>query len=161
MIIIGIDPGLTGACAALGGSSGDFCGVFDLPVSRDNKRAWIDGAALFRLLDRYERHNCRVYIEAVHAMPKMGVAAMFSFGMGFGSIVGALQVMGFPIEFVPSHQWKKDLNLGRGSDKDAALNRARLLFPAAELHLKKHDGRAEALLIAHWAYLKYRKGSNT
>jgi hypothetical protein len=28
---------------------------------------------------------------------------------------------------------------------------ARSLYPEAPLHLQRHDGRAEALLVAHWA----------
>lgn len=30
-------------------------------------------------------------------------------------------------------------------------NKACLLYPSAELGLAKHHGRAEALLLAHWA----------
>jgi crossover junction endodeoxyribonuclease RuvC len=155
VIIIGIDPGLTGACALLGGSGGDMLGLFDLPVARDHKRTWIDGRELRLRLLPGEPYVCRTFVEAVHAMPKQGVSSAFQFGCGFGSIIGCLQTLGMPIEFVPPTQWKKDLNLAR--EKSAALDKARLLFPAAELHLKKHDGRAEALLIAHWGYLKYRK----
>jgi crossover junction endodeoxyribonuclease RuvC len=150
MIILGIDPGLSGALAML--ENGVMLGVYDLPVSRDNKRSWIDGSEL-RSIVLTRGGLRRAYIEAVHAMPKQGVTSSFSFGMGFGSIVGCLQAILTPIEFVPPTQWKKDLNLSR--DKDSSLNKARLLFPGADLRLKKHEGRAEALLIAHWAYTKY------
>jgi hypothetical protein len=40
---------------------------------------------------------------------------------------------------------------GQGKDKDAARFKAQALFPQIELHLKKHDGRADALLIAEFA----------
>jgi hypothetical protein len=45
--------------------------------------------------------------------------------------------------------WKR--SLGLTSDKRASLDRARLMFPSADLRLAKHDGRAEALLLAHYA----------
>jgi hypothetical protein len=37
------------------------------------------------------------------------------------------------------------------------LHKARLLFPLAELSLAKHDGRAEALLLAHYALNRKRE----
>jgi hypothetical protein len=51
--------------------------------------------------------------------------------------------MHIPIEFVSPVVWKRSYGLSK--DKHASLHRARLLFPTAELHLAKHDGRAEAL----------------
>jgi len=36
------------------------------------------------------------------------------------------------------------------ADKQASLDKVRLLYPSADLGLAKHDGRAEALLLAHW-----------
>jgi hypothetical protein len=39
--------------------------------------------------------------------------------------------------------------MGLSKDKDASLHKTRLLFPTAELHLARHDGRAEALPLAH------------
>jgi hypothetical protein len=146
---------LQGAIAQLN-YMGHYMGVWDLPVARDHKRSWIDGGMLADILANLAA-GADCYIEAVHAMPKQGVSSSFQFGTGYGSIIGCLQALRYRIEFVPPTQWKKDLNLGRGSDKDAALHRARQLFPTAPLSLKKHEGRAEALLIAHWAYLKYRK----
>ena len=47
--------------------------------------------------------------------------------------------------------------LGLTSDKRASLDRARLLFPSAELHLAKHDGRAEALLLAYYVQNRRRE----
>lgn len=44
--------------------------------------------------------------------------------------------------------WKRSYGLSK--DKHASLNKAQLMFPTAELHLAKNDGRAEALLIAEY-----------
>jgi crossover junction endodeoxyribonuclease RuvC len=82
-------------------------------------------------------------------MPHQGVASTFKFGVGFGSILGVLQALGLPLEFVTPAVWKGTFNLGK--DKGAALYKARLLYPSADLRLAKHDGRGEALLIGTWA----------
>lgn len=145
---LGIDPGLTGAVALLD-SEGQPQLVADLPVIRDHKLAWIDGAALqSMLLEALRGRPCRAIVERVSSSPQQGVASAFTFGIGFGSILATLQTLRLPIELITPNQWKKALGLK--NDKRESLNKARLLFPTAELHLAKHDGRAEALLLAHW-----------
>lgn len=147
---IGIDPGLTGALAHMDGFGG-LTGVEDLPVIRDGSTAWIDGQMLFMRLMHYcaAKEPNEVWIERVHAMPKQGVSSSFTFGVTFGSILGTLRAAACSIHFVSPQKWKKDLGLG--SEKSAALDKARILYPTADLELAKHHGRAEAILIAHWA----------
>ena len=69
--------------------------------------------------------------------------------LGFGSILSVLQTLRLPLELVTPAVWKR--GIGLSSDKRASLDKARLLFPTADLTLAKYDGRAEALLLAHWA----------
>jgi crossover junction endodeoxyribonuclease RuvC len=148
-IVIGVDPGMTGALAVLT-AAGDFECVLDLPVIHDRKLAWVDGGELqSMLLDAIRGRSARAVVERVSAMPRQGVSSSFAFGVGFGSILGLLQAMRISIEFVTPAAWKR--GLGLSADKHASLHRARLLFPTADLRLAKHDGRAEALLLAHWA----------
>ena len=85
-------------------------------------------------------------------MPGQGIASSFQFGVGFGSILSVLQALHVNIEFVTPAVWKK--SYGLGTDKHASLHKGRLLFPTADLHLAKHDGRAEALLIARYELTK-------
>ncbi len=159
-IIIGIDPGLTGAVGAIN-TQGEFVATWDLPVMRDQSLAWIDATQLraqfLKLRDILSPGaTIRFVVERVHAMPKQGVAGVFTFGMTFGSILATVQSFGYPLELVTPVKWKNALGL-RGkagavvAAKRAALDKARLLFPTAELTLIKHEARAEALLIAHWA----------
>lgn len=145
---IGIDPGLSGAIAFMDADGNAT--VHDLPVIRDKSLAWIDGGVLQSLIinERAGRHTTAM-IERVSAMPKQGVTSSFHFGVGFGSILGVLQSLAIPIEFVTPRTWKK--SYGLDADKKAALHKARLLYPEVDLHLEKHDGRAEALLIARYA----------
>jgi crossover junction endodeoxyribonuclease RuvC len=150
--ILGIDPGLTGAIAYMDGFGG-LLDVIDLPVIRDGTLAWIDGDALQSwLLSTFVStgQNTRTaWIERVHAMPRQGVSSSFTFGVTFGSILGVLRARQIPIQFVPPFKWKRALGLSK--DKRASLDKARLLYPNADLRLAKHEGRAEAILIAHWA----------
>jgi hypothetical protein len=40
--------------------------------------------------------------------------------------------------------------MGLSADKKAGLHKARMLYPQCDLRLEKHEGRAEALLLARW-----------
>lgn len=149
-MIIGIDPGKQGACAILA-RDGTLARVFDLPYIADRSVAWVDGERLqSELLEHLHGLPSRAVVERVGAMPKQGVASSFAFGVGFGSILGVLRAMQIPIELVTPVTWKRAMGLT--SEKRASLDKARLLYPTADLSLAKHEGRAEALLIAHWRW---------
>jgi crossover junction endodeoxyribonuclease RuvC len=147
-LVLGVDPGQGGALAILD-SAGAFQCVADLPTISDKSLTWIDGAQLRATLrNAIGGRPCRAIVERVSSMPKQGVASSFAFGVAFGSILSVLQAMELPLVLVTPAVWKR--SLGLTADKRASLHRARLLFPAADLRLAKHDGRAEALLLAHW-----------
>jgi crossover junction endodeoxyribonuclease RuvC len=152
MTIIAIDPGLTGGFAVLR-NTGEYVSVDPLPIIRDGALAWIDGSELRTMIfaAKDATPTCCV-LERVSAMPKQGVSSSFNFGVGFGSLLGAFQVLGCPLWLVQAAKWKRELGLSR--DKNASLDKARLLFPNAPLARKKDDGLAEALLIAHWFVTK-------
>lgn len=146
MLTIGIDPGLSGAIAILD-EEGALLELADLPVIRDKSLAWIDGSALQGLLlDAMDGRRTQAIVERVSAMPGQGVSSMFTFGVAYGSLLSVLQALQIPVELVTPVTWKKAAGLGK--DKKAALHKARLLFPTADLRLEKHHGRAEALLLA-------------
>lgn len=164
MLILGIDPGLSGAWAALD-ARGAVIALDDLPVVRDQKLAWIDGAQLCRdLRDMHMGRPVTAIVERISPQPKNGAKTMLSQGLTLGSILAALQVAGLRIEFVAPPVWKRALGLtfekdvGQTQRKHASLDKARLLFPDAPLTLAKHNGRAEALLIAHWYHRTHRLG---
>jgi crossover junction endodeoxyribonuclease RuvC len=90
-LFIGIDPGQRGAVAILD-STGAVELLADLPCISDKSLTWVDGGALQgMLLDAIGGRQCHAIVERVSAMPKQGVASSFSFGVGFGSILGVLQ----------------------------------------------------------------------
>lgn len=158
--IIGVDVGLTGAIAQIE-DTGTFIRVDDLPVMEHGRAKWIDAQKLAALMGDFIQ--ARAYVEHIHAMPKLGTVAANSKGMTMGSVLATLQIAKIGIELVPPQTWKRALGLldPNASDRErkhASLCRARLLFPQAPLEREKDHGRAEALLIAHWAQTTlYRK----
>jgi hypothetical protein len=73
---------------------------------------------------------------------------MFSFGMTTGAILQGLICQNFVVNHVEPRQWRKDLQVRKG--KDGSMQRASELLPQHIEHWKarKHNGRAEAALIA-------------
>lgn len=151
MLIIGNDPGITGAMAAL--DHGGLRSVDDLPVMACGKgtgkrKQQLNPAALSALL--LERANglekVLVVLERVASMPGQGVAGVFSLGDTFGCIRGVVAARGLPLEFVTPQAWKKHFRLT--ADKEQARAKAIELYPDAPLSRVKDHGRAEAILIA-------------
>jgi crossover junction endodeoxyribonuclease RuvC len=152
MIIAGIDPGLSGAVALLDAETGLVIDVFDVPtlaLSRGGKaKRELDAHALAGALGRDRIGHA--FVEFVGAMPGQGVSSVFAFGKAYGIAIGVLATLGVPMTFVSPVSWKR--SLGVPAAKDGARARASQLLPAAAHHwpLVKHDGRAEAALIAYW-----------
>jgi crossover junction endodeoxyribonuclease RuvC len=152
-IILGIDPGLGGALAAL--SAMGKLVIVDAPtveVKRGGKgKREIDPAALADIIR--EMKPTHAVVEKVGAMPGQGVSSMFSFGRSVGQVEGALAALGIPVSYVSPLTWKRSLSVPAG--KDGARLRASQLLPAyaERWRLVKHDGRAEAGLIALWGLL--------
>jgi len=148
----GVDPGLHGAVGFVRGD-GSFAGVVDMPiVLQSNQRYAVDAGAL---ADVFRRHvPSFVLVERVGARPGEGATGAFSFGYTFGSIIAVLSTLGVAHGLVQPASWKRKAGIPVGADKDVSIATAKALLPpaAAMLTLKKHDGRAEALLIARQAW---------
>lgn len=137
---IGIDPGATGAIAAI--FPDGECNVWDYPG---------DEVALADILtDIRMGRDCRAVVEQQQAMPKQGVTSMFKLGLNFGAHLGALAALQIAVRTVRPAEWKKGY-VPPKSDKGESLTVARRLFPTAPLTRKKDHGRAEALLLADYA----------
>jgi len=153
---IGIDPGQTGAVAALD-EEGKVLGVCDTPILtiKKNKgtRHELDRPAMVTIIYRITQDGPSVYaaIERVNSMPGQGVASSFSFGMGYGIWLGILTSLHIPHDLVHPTRWKKVMLDSMGKNKDASRIRAKELFGnQVDLSLKKHHGRADALLLAEY-----------
>lgn len=152
MIHIGIDPGQKGGLAAVDGD-GSLISVRKLVVIQSGKLKWIDGNWLYSALLDIQIHapqgQARCVVERAQFMPKQGGSSSFNYGVGFGSLLSIIQARGLPLEFVQAAKWKRVL--GVTSDKATAIDRARLLYPDADDFSPLTDGKAEALLIAHYS----------
>jgi len=143
MLILGCDPGKTGAIAVL--SADGHLDVLDMPVSGKD----VDEAALaLQVRRRVDTGPIHAFVEAVHAMPKQGVSSTFAFGQAYGALRGVLAGAGVPRTLVTPAQWKRAVRVP--AIKDGARARASELFPAyADLWSRAKDhNRAEAALIA-------------
>jgi len=153
-MIIGIDPGITGAIY-FNTVEGKI--VVDMPImaKTSGKGNQINPYELTSLLiqppiDRLTGIEA-AYLESVHEMPGQGVSSVFSFGKSVGIIEGVLAALNIPLVMVTPQRWKKNAKL-IGKDKDAARTLAIQLYPelSDRLSRKKDIGRADAILIAEF-----------
>lgn len=151
-IVLGFDPGQTGAIAAYDGAI--ITGLIDMPTMArlHGKGQQVDPYTLAtEILDLCGGRNATAVIEAVSAMPGQGVSSMFRFGESVGVVLGVLGALQMPVRWVTPQRWKKAAGIA-GRDKDAARSLAIQLHPeVAELLKRKKDvGRADAALIARF-----------
>jgi crossover junction endodeoxyribonuclease RuvC len=153
MLVVAIDPGLTGALGFL--RDGAYVAVEDMPVvlkGVGSVKNEVSPQGMKTLIRGHLQPGEAVVavIEKVGAMPGQGVSSVFSLGDSYGAARAVLATAGFELVQVHPATWKKYFKLT--SDKELSRALATRLFPAAPLHLKKHDGRAEALLLARWLW---------
>ncbi|MFG1334004.1 hypothetical protein V5F41_22470 [Xanthobacter autotrophicus] len=146
MLILGIDPGLSGAFAFL--DDGKLTHVADLPTMGEGARRMLDSGALADALKPLTFDFA--VIEQVGAMPGQGVSSMFRFGHAVGQAVGVIHALGIPLKWASPGTWKR--TMGLNSDKERARALAIETFPSlrAQFARKKDHGRAEAALMALW-----------
>ena len=151
MIIIGIDPGISGAISII--ENKKILEVYDTPTMIDGKKnkKQINSAQVTNIIK--ERliggKKVVVVVEHVNAMPGQGVTSMFNFGQSFGVIKGICAALSLPIYFVRPTKWKKHFNLIK-TNKDASRTKVIEVYPeiSDKLHRKKDSNRADAILIA-------------
>ena len=161
MLIIGIDPGITGSiCFFQDGKIVDVVEMPNMPEGKKNKKQ-LNGAQIYyeislRIKDT-KKEDIKVVIEQVSAMPGQGVTSMFNFGQSFGILKGICSAMQLPMYFVRPIKWKKYFNL-INSEKDASRTKAIEVFPyfSSELSRKKDSNKADAILIASFYYETYK-----
>ena len=153
-MILGVDPGLSGAMALI--HDGMIVDVIDTPIFEIKGKKVFDLYGFARWLDNANAQHAieKAVIEEVGAMPGQGVTSMFNFGSVYGHVRGAIATHFIAITDVRPQVWKKHYRLGQ--DKDASRRVACALWPTESKRFarKKDDGRAEACLLAAWAALE-------
>ena len=161
MLIIGIDPGISGSICFF--EDGVIKDVIEMPTMTDGKKnkKQVNGSQIFNEISerikKIDKRNIKVVIEQVSAMPGQGVTSMFNFGQSFGILKGICSAMRLSMYFVRPAKWKKYFNL-INSEKDASRTRAIEIFPyfSTELSRKKDLNKADAILIASFYYETYK-----
>ena len=161
MLVIGIDPGISGSICFF--QDGKIIDVVEMPTMTEgtkNKKQ-VNGSQIFNEISekitKIDKRDIKVIIEQVSAMPGQGVTSMFNFGQSFGILKGICSAMRLPMYFVRPAKWKKYFNL-INSEKDASRTRAIEIFPyfSSQLSRKKDSNKADAILIASFYYETYK-----
>lgn len=165
MIVLAIDPGLTGACSVLG--SNGLRAVFDLPTMpipgvgpKALVQRKVDGYALRRqILDACPADEpIAAVVEAVGVMggKNNSVQTQGSLLRTLGAVEAVLECLRLQVEYAAPQTWKRfygliDAQLSPTERKAKALQVARELYPACtDIARAKDHNRAEAILMAHW-----------
>ena len=162
MLIIGIDPGISGAICFF--EDGQVKEIIDMPVMAEGKKnkRQINGPQTYneilKRINKFHKKDIIVVIEQVSAMPGQGVTSMFNFGQSFGVLKGICSAMQLSMFFIRPAKWKKYFGLIK-TEKDASRTKVIEIFPyiSSELSRKKDSNKADAVLIASFFYNTFKK----
>ena len=162
MLIIGIDPGISGAICFF--QNGEITDIIDIPSMADGKKnkRQINSQQVFNEISErifnIPKKEIIVVIEQVSAMPGQGVTSMFNFGQSFGVLKGICSAMQLSMYFVRPAKWKKYYGLIK-TEKDASRTKVIEIFPyiSSKLSKKKDSNKADAILIANFFNNTYQK----
>ena len=143
-LILGVDPGKTGALAFLDADTGGIVFLEDMP---DHSGSALGTQVAMLLDDVSPSMVASAWVESQTIRPRQ--AGMTDFITNYGAILGALGFARVPTTLVTPSGWKLSAGL-RGKDKGASRDLATRLWPgdAERFRRVKDDGRAEACLIA-------------
>lgn len=134
-IYIGIDPGKSGAIAAL--YDDIYPCLCKLSQTDTDVYDWLRG---------HDLSIATAVIERVHSMPKQGVASSFKFGTSYGFLIGVLTACKIPYRMVTPQVWQKAMGCLSRGDKNTTKAAAQRLWP----QVKVTHATADALLIAEY-----------
>jgi len=141
-VYLGIDPGASGAIAALD-PSGDVWGTIKNSETPADIADWLAGQV----------HGKKAIgvIEKVHAMPKQGVSSTFKFGTSYGFLLGLLVANKVEFMEVTPQRWQADMGCLSGGDKNRTKKAAQSRFP----HLRITHAIADALLLSDFCRMSH------
>jgi crossover junction endodeoxyribonuclease RuvC len=148
-VVIGIDPGISGAIVKLDVDRNIVIEWALMPVMKIGSATRVNATELANLIRDYEPEHA--FVEQVGARPGQGVASMFNFGHNCGVVMGVIGALEIPHTLVTPQKWKKAAGL-IGTEKDASRTRAIQLWPGWKILHKKTLGQAfaDAALIARY-----------
>lgn len=145
-IYIGIDPGKSGAIAAIVELS-DGVGTYSRYIHwAKNSETELDISQWVYALIGETNEEHFAYIENVHSSPQMGVKSAFTFGDSTGFLRGLLTAHEIPFEKVSPQKWQKAMGCMSAGDKNVTKQAAQRLFPREKIT----HANADALLLAEY-----------
>lgn len=159
MLIVGIDPGISGGIAVYDRQQHRIVFASEMPTQKlkigRTKRERLVGSQLISNLQfiKSEFEAPVAVIEEVHGFTGQSASAAFIFGYTVGMTHACAYAAGYTVEVVPSGTWKKQLKVP--TDKAQAVARACELLPDDKHRFytprgAAQDGIAEAAMIAYW-----------
>jgi crossover junction endodeoxyribonuclease RuvC len=141
---LGIDPGATGALALILPTYETI--IHDYANDPIKAVCWLEDMIL-------THGQPRIALEKVHAVQGQGISSTFKFGLNTGIIKGMLFALGLPFIEVTPQRWQAFSQVPKKANPNdkPSLQVVKQLFPLAGITLKKHHGRADALLLAYYA----------
>lgn len=159
-LILGIDPGVTGALAWLD-EAGELVAIEDMPTVSIQKgkgsRNIIAPQLLADLVWHRERETKFAVLEQVATRPKEGPVGAFSFGRSFGLVEGVLAAATLRLQYVSPSVWVRAMGIRGGKDESRAI--AMRTWPKWSSYFTrvKDNGRSDAALIALYALQRLRE----
>ena len=170
-VFLGIDPGLSGALAAVG-ARGEVRYLRPMPVLQTKV-----GRSTRHVYDHHELRVCAAklhatgvvsaVIERQQAMPQQGVTSMVTVGYGAGCLAQLLVDHDIRHEVVGPQVWQKVFSIRGGqkattTTKDQARKVALDLFPSLQAEMEsagynkaQQGGVVDAVLIAEYARRRF------
>jgi crossover junction endodeoxyribonuclease RuvC len=149
MILLGIDPGISGGLAIVSTDTGRAPYVEEgtrTPSFKQGKHTLVDADDIFKWLTQWPIDQ--VVIEKTTSYG-MGLATAYAFGKSCGSVEAIAQLACKRIEWVTPAVWKRHFKLSK--DKQASLDLAHRCFGRSfQWDKKADDGIAEAALLCQW-----------
>lgn len=143
--ILAIDPGKSGGIAWI---KNDRVNAVPMPLAGKD----IDYSRLASLIKEIE--PMWIVLEKVASRPGQGVVSVFSFGTGYGAVLGIAAALGIPVELPTPQRWKGKVLHGTAKDKAAAISYCARFFPTVSLVPPRcrnaHDGMADALCLLEY-----------
>mgnify|MGYP006373776951 FL=1 len=169
-MIIGIDPGLAGGVAALGGTgSQDVLKTWRMPVVEDSSGREIDTKAFKDILGEIylnfglielavmEKVSARPS-QGTKCSPKQGSRGTFVFGGAYYTVRGMLRLFNVPRVYIPPQTWKSNVLVGcKNKDKADTIRFLQDRYPGINLLATPrskvpHDGIADAICLAIYGW---------
>jgi Holliday junction resolvasome RuvABC endonuclease subunit len=157
MLIIGVDPGVGGALAAVSLHQSRLIGALNMPVIRyeTQTRVAVDPRAVAAWIETLPAMPDHVVVEHQQPFGKEGRTTTFILGAMFGAVVSVLSGYGWPISFTVPTSWKRAAGLTNRPKPDALqIARQRfgicpeLAITRGEVNQEQAIARADAALVA-------------